>query len=333
MLIKPAPILVEDILATGSTASPVTVECAGRGTAGPPLGHGWLQDEEVQPGFRVFAADYAAYEDYAVLSAAPPGFLIAVNLGCPQAGELGGKTWELASDAVYALNLREPVKRRALRGAHTQQTRCGVLIADEWFESGRHSEIEASSTQIRELLQSHMIPWKAKTPTLLGSVAQRLTTAMETVGPLGRLRREAVGLELLFETLSLFNAESDAGRTSAPRREMDRIHDVRHVLDSLGPLEEIVLTDLARQAGMSVRSLNRHFRSTFGTTICAYVASSRMESARQALEHGEATIDIAAYIAGFSSQANFSKAFRRHYGRTPGSLALRTLRRPVPRGK
>jgi AraC-like DNA-binding protein len=89
------------------------------------------------------------------------------------------------------------------------------------------------------------------------------------------------------------------------------------MLDSLAPAEGLRLDDLAGQHGMSIRSMTRHFRLTFGTTIIEYVAARRMEKASAALEDG-LSIDQAAYIAGFGHTTNFSAAFRRRYGHPPG---------------
>ncbi len=110
-------------------------------------------------------------------------------------------------------------------------------------------------------------------------------------------------------------------------RDLKRVRKVREHLDSLGPLDAVALTDLAKTAGMSIRSLSRHFRVAFGVTITAYVSNARMESARRALARGEATIDFAAYVAGFSHTANFVRAFKHRYGFTPGSIAGKRIRR------
>lgn len=74
------------------------------------------------------------------------------------------------------------------------------------------------------------------------------------------------------------------------------------------------LTDLAAIHGMSVRSLSRHFKQMFGSTVLGYVSGRRINSARAALERDEFTLDQAAYVAGFDHTANFSTAFRKRYG-------------------
>jgi AraC-like DNA-binding protein len=89
---------------------------------------------------------------------------------------------------------------------------------------------------------------------------------------------------------------------------------------SLAPDVEVRLVELAASHGMSVRSLCRHFRKTFGTTVLAYVSEKRMENARVTLEQKGFTIDQAAYIAGFAHTSNFSSAFQRRYGYRPSKL-------------
>ena len=55
----------------------------------------------------------------------------------------------------------------------------------------------------------------------------------------------------------------------------DRIERVKEMLDSLPPDVEMKLTDLAAFHGMSVRSLSRHFKQMFGSTVLGYVSGRR----------------------------------------------------------
>jgi AraC-like DNA-binding protein len=45
--------------------------------------------------------------------------------------------------------------------------------------------------------------------------------------------------------------------------------------------------------------------------------TARLRRAAWALQHGGANVARAAKIAGYASQANFSTAFRRHFGLPP----------------
>lgn len=332
MLIPPAPIFVEDILATSTIDDPVIVDCLPRGPQDRPVGYGWLRWDFIQPGLQIHAADYAAFEDYAIHAGLQQGLFVGINLGCLQVSEANGRLWELQSNGVAVTNLREPIRRKNLRAAETQLTRCGVSILDEWLEAGHLEEMELPNLHIRQLLDSHLTPWMSAASPAILDTALRLNACMNASGPLGRLQREAAGLQFLLDVLTSFN---DSGKRSLPRasrRDIGRVAQIRDVLDTLAPLDEVVLSDLAKLAGMSVRSLSRHFFAAYGTTISAYVADARMESARRALQRREASVDQAAYMAGFSHRSNFARAFRRRFGVTPGSLVAASRRRGGPAG-
>lgn len=83
-----------------------------------------------------------------------------------------------------------------------------------------------------------------------------------------------------------------------------------------------MLADLCR---ISVRQLTRSFRASRGCSIGAYVAQRQMEHARNLLA-GDHSVASIASILGFSSPSNFSVAFRRETGLTPGQFRQRLLR-------
>jgi AraC family transcriptional regulator len=108
-------------------------------------------------------------------------------------------------------------------------------------------------------------------------------------------------------TLAKFSAPLDAKRLS---RVIDFI-DAN--LDS-----ELAIADLARAACLSASHLARGFKAATGRTIHGFVSGQRLEVAKKLLSEGEKSLAEIAYESGFSSQANFSRAFRRITNSTPG---------------
>ncbi|WP_394833334.1 AraC family transcriptional regulator [Pendulispora rubella] len=80
---------------------------------------------------------------------------------------------------------------------------------------------------------------------------------------------------------------------------------------------------LARRVGMSGTQLKQAFRHLTGTTIYAFVLDVRMRRASTMLRAGEHSISEIAYAVGYSYPANFSLAFKRHYGFLPRALKPR----------
>ncbi|GGG13219.1 transcriptional regulator [Rhizobium wenxiniae] len=79
---------------------------------------------------------------------------------------------------------------------------------------------------------------------------------------------------------------------------------------------EIAVADLARDAGMSVPSYHVHFKNLTGSSPMQYVKAMRLHQARLMLAGQSGTIATVAASVGYASPAQFSRDFRRHFGRT-----------------
>jgi transcriptional regulator GlxA family with amidase domain len=93
-------------------------------------------------------------------------------------------------------------------------------------------------------------------------------------------------------------------------------------------LEPLDLHSIARQAAMSVRSLNRHFRSRLGTTPQKLLLQIRIDRARQLLESTRLPIDRIAEQSGFTSHASFRYHFIRSVGVPPHTYRTSYAARP-----
>jgi AraC family transcriptional regulator len=92
-------------------------------------------------------------------------------------------------------------------------------------------------------------------------------------------------------------------------------------IDSLlvEPGEPPTLGELAKHCRMSVRQLTRAFRMSRGCSIGDYMAQMRIEVAKRRLGADESIKSIALDM-GFSSQSNFTYAFRKATGLTPSEF-------------
>jgi transcriptional regulator GlxA family with amidase domain len=97
----------------------------------------------------------------------------------------------------------------------------------------------------------------------------------------------------------------------------------RHELDDvLGWIEthahrELTLDEIARQAALSVRTLNRRFQAETGQTPMQWVTGVRVRHAQQLLETSDLGVELIGRRVGFSSPANFREQFRRLTGVPP----------------
>lgn len=97
----------------------------------------------------------------------------------------------------------------------------------------------------------------------------------------------------------------------------------RHGLDDvLGWIEvnahrDLTLDEIAHQAAMSVRTLNRRFRAGTGQTPVQWVIGVRVRHAQQLLETSDLGVESIGRRVGFTSPANFREQFRRLTGVPP----------------
>jgi len=89
--------------------------------------------------------------------------------------------------------------------------------------------------------------------------------------------------------------------------------------------EDITVADLANVACLSIFHFTRAFAATMGVPPHRYVSQRRLESAKAMIATGRASLCEIALACRFSSESNFTRAFRRAMGMTPAAYR-RTLR-------
>lgn len=82
-------------------------------------------------------------------------------------------------------------------------------------------------------------------------------------------------------------------------------------------LEPLTLEEIAGKSNISVRHLNRIFRSYYQMTPIAYMLTLRLERACSLLKHSSLTITQISYECGFNDSNYFARQFRKAYGVSP----------------
>ena len=103
---------------------------------------------------------------------------------------------------------------------------------------------------------------------------------------------------------------------------------IDYIRDRLG--EGLMLSAIARHAGISERQLQRLFRRAFGMTIQQFVIRSRIQAAIHELTHSRQTIAEISLMFGFSDQSAFSNQFRAITGLPPRLYRERHLAASTP---
>lgn len=103
---------------------------------------------------------------------------------------------------------------------------------------------------------------------------------------------------------------------------------LRKIHTGLG--ERLDVEDLAREASMSVPTFHAHFKAITHTSPMQYLKSTRLHQARLLMLRNGYSVALAASQVGYESGSQFSREFKRLFGRTPtdevtrmkGSFAL-----------
>ena len=77
---------------------------------------------------------------------------------------------------------------------------------------------------------------------------------------------------------------------------------------------DIAVPDIAKAAGCSVRHLDRHYRTVYGTTPVADLAAERLRRACDLLRDTNTPIGLIASLCGFGSDIRLKVAFKRAFG-------------------
>ncbi|TMB18983.1 MAG: AraC family transcriptional regulator [Deltaproteobacteria bacterium] len=151
--------------------------------------------------------------------------------------------------------------------------------------------------------------WRAA--QLLKALAQDIAE-----GEPGILLERELG-ELVEKAARLLRTRNKADLTPLARR--PEIERARHLLQERFD-QPVRLEELTQASGMSKFHLLRLFRDLVGKTPHAYQMHLRIARARELLDRGVRSVDVA-FMCGFTDQSHFSRCFKEIVGYTPGKFA------------
>ncbi|MEO0999175.1 MAG: AraC family transcriptional regulator, partial [Pseudomonadota bacterium] len=89
------------------------------------------------------------------------------------------------------------------------------------------------------------------------------------------------------------------------------------------PARDWTVVELARVAGLSRSGFSERFGRMVGMSPIAYLTRWRLQVARDALATRGVTVGEAARLAGYGSEAAFSRAFKAELGAAPSRFRAR----------
>ncbi|WP_170942882.1 helix-turn-helix transcriptional regulator [Candidatus Dactylopiibacterium carminicum] len=185
-----------------------------------------------------------------------------------------------------------------------------ITLTSAWF---------ASATLDPARFTSHLT-WREWLPSEAAADSGRQLFATDILDPL------LLGLHQEHHALMLVQEALSATVEDVPfdsRESRQRVWRLRTFLDS-GLADTLDMNKIAQTMGCNPTTLQREFREAFATTIFDYLRERRLNRAAEAMRQHGLSVGQAAEIAGYHSQANFSTAFRKHFGFPPSLLRTRT---------
>jgi AraC-like DNA-binding protein len=87
--------------------------------------------------------------------------------------------------------------------------------------------------------------------------------------------------------------------------------------------ERLTVERLAGESGMSIPTFHAHFRAVTHSSPMQYLKSVRLHQARLLMLRNETTAATACHEVGYESPSQFSREFKRLFGRSPGAEVAR----------
>ncbi|CBS88370.1 helix-turn-helix transcriptional regulator [Azospirillum lipoferum] len=302
---------------------------------------GRFRMDMLRSGLSLHATDAVDLRDMTTAAAAGAGLTVALFLRGEVDISLGERRYVLSAarePVLFLLSRAEEdrFQRRAMRGNRVRKITLGLppdwLDGDGGDGGGPARAPVAGEGSLRRFRRTHGASMVLRPTARQVALAERLTGPIACPPMLESLYLESHALEIVAEALGMVDMPAAHPLSS---RDRARLRIACDYLESRDPDDDapLRLEEVARHAGMSVSTLHRLFRAGHGMSVFEYERSRRMERARTALECEGVSVTEAAYLAGYSSPANFATAFKRRFGRCPREARATRIALPPVAGR
>ena len=171
---------------------------------------------------------------------------------------------------------------------------------------------------VAKLLSGHKFPILGHLPPEALAEFNRNATALAALTPDTPFAEErATALATLLLTMLLEYGRTPDEKTEEPRAHHYIQRALLYMNESYG--EPLTLSSVASEIHISACYLSDLFSRIVGCRFVEYLTRLRLERARAMLRSTEHPISDVAVACGFGTVSNFTRAFRRFYGKAPSS--------------
>ncbi|KRR10342.1 hypothetical protein CQ12_38555 [Bradyrhizobium jicamae] len=226
----------------------------------------------------------------------------------------GSKLVSYSDDSIAIMALRQPTpwEGEAPRGAHMQSAGVAFPVSSLERLGLRNEFLELFRGQDQNVFVAAL----RISPRVRAIAVDMISPLAE--GRAGELLLSAHATELLGRAILALHGNDKVGLVSDQTRL--RLQAVGDLIKS-DLRHPWTIAELARHAGLGRRTFNAQFHRMYGVSASDYLRKCRLATAREALLHEGLSVTQAAYSVGYDNSANFSTAFRKHFGYVPSSLS------------
>ncbi|MGY5366198.1 helix-turn-helix transcriptional regulator [Enterobacter oligotrophicus] len=273
---------------------------------GSPVLHGDVEEMTLSSGISLTHSDVRVLQPYETTSRhSSPLYMLVVLEGCVTL-TLNGNEYVVRSGMAFSSRLSE---EQVMSARHTADSTLKTLSFGVYPLDVRREN----------LLETLLVEWQSlNAPTFVWQVPGFVLSGIQHAQQQGL---SVLSRKLLLEGLmyQLLGHGLNQRQQHCPcRPEHARLERVRSMLEQ-SPEQDYTLAQLAALTAMSQSSLRSKFRQRYGTTLFDYLRDCRLALARRYLLEGY-SVQQAAWMCGYQHATNFSTAFRRRYGVSPGDV-------------
>ncbi|MEM9274135.1 MAG: AraC family transcriptional regulator [Cyanobacteria bacterium P01_F01_bin.143] len=182
------------------------------------------------------------------------------------------------------------------------------------------TDLDTVPKQVQRLIEDKK---PQKFHTALGGLTSQMQQVIKQIwhhpyqGGISRIYLEGKVLELIAMQLAqMADLEKGIINSSLKPQSIERIYQARDILAAR--LENPPSNaELAKQIGVSPRTLQRGFRELFGTTVVGYLTQKRLTKAELLLREKQLSVAEVSNMVGYSHFGYFAKVFKKRFGITP----------------